>query len=185
MKMSALVAKNSSREMALAVGVAGDRAVGLHVVLELVRIEALGIVEVARCDRRPRRARRPSFDRSTPANDPTLPKPCTIIVEPSRSKPFSLAHSVMQCTTPCPVALSRPSVPPEATGLPVTTPLHALLVHDADRVHVRVHGPRHDLRVGAHVGRGDVVVGADVVAERVNEAARDALQLGLATRCAG
>ena len=26
-------------------------------------------------------------------------------------------------TTPCPVALSRPSVPPEATGLPVTTPL--------------------------------------------------------------
>ena len=58
----------------------------------------------------------------TPANDPTLPKPWMLMVEPSRSKFLSFAHSVMQCTRPCPVALSRPSVPPDATGLPVTTP---------------------------------------------------------------
>jgi hypothetical protein len=37
------------------------------------------------------------------------------------------AHSVMQCTTPWPVAFSRPSVPPDATGLPVTTPRLACL----------------------------------------------------------
>ncbi len=42
---------------------------------------------------------------------------------------------------------------------------------------VRVHHPDHGLGVGAHVGRGDVVVGADVVAEGVGEAAGDALEL--------
>ncbi len=47
-------------------------------------------------------------------------------------------------------------------------------------VHVRVHDPDHDLRGGAHVRRGDVVVRPDVVAERVREAARDAHDLALA-----
>ncbi len=54
--------------------------------------------------------------------EPTLPKPCTSIVEPSRLNPRSFAHSRMQNTSPCPVAFCRPSVPPLATGLPVTTP---------------------------------------------------------------
>ena len=92
------------------------------------------------------------------------------------------AHSVMQCTTPWPVAFSRPSVPPRRDRLAGDDALHGLLVDHADRVHVRVHDPRHRLRVGAHVGRRDVVVGADVRAERVGEAARDALQLGARDR---
>ena len=117
--------------------------------------------------------------------EPTLPKPCTIIVEPSRSKPFSSAHSVMQWTTPCPVAFSRPSVPPRRDGLAGDDALDRLLLHCADRVqYVSItHAMR--LRVGADVGRGDVVLGADVRAERVGEAARDALELVAARPRAG
>ncbi len=80
------------------------------------------------------------------------------------------------------MALVRPSVPPLATGLPVTTPLTICFCAEPDHVGVGVHHPRHGLAVGADVGRGDVVLGADVLAERVGEAARDALQLGARDR---
>ena len=59
--------------------------------------------------------------------EPTFPKPWTDIVEPSSSNAFSFAHSTVQKTAPWPVALARPSVPPLATGLPVTTPLTVCL----------------------------------------------------------
>jgi hypothetical protein len=55
-----------------------------------------------------------------------------------------------------------------------------VLVAAGAPVHVGVHHPHHGLGVGAHVRRGDVVVGADVVTQRVGEAAGDALELGLA-----
>ena len=86
---------------------------------------------------------------------------------------------MMQWTTPLPGRLVAPERSARGDRLAGDDALDALLVHDADRVHVRVHRPRHGLRVGAHVGRRDVVVGADVAAERVDEATRDALQLGL------
>ena len=59
-----------------------------------------------------------------------------------------------------------------------------LIAHHA--VHVRVHEPGHLLRARAHVGRGDVVIGTDVVAELVREATRQAhaLALGESTRVA-
>ncbi len=63
--------------------------------------------------------------------------------------------------------------------------LDALLVAGADHVRVRVHHPRHRLAVRADVGRGDVVLGPDVLTERVREAARDALELVLARPSAG
>ena len=57
--------------------------------------------------------------------------------------------------------------------------LDALLVRSADHVRVRVHHPRHRLAVRADVGRGDVVLGSDVLTERVGEATRDLLELVL------
>src|SRR3569623_2108358 len=42
--------------------------------------------------------------------------------QPSRLKFLSFAHSVMQWTTPWPVASARPCEPPAETLLPVTTP---------------------------------------------------------------
>ncbi len=42
----------------------------------------------------------PSLERMTAVCEPTLPKPCTLIVEPSSVKPRSLAHSRMQKTRP-------------------------------------------------------------------------------------
>src|SRR4029077_4367925 len=56
---------------------------------------------------------------------------------------------------------------------------HGVAIAGADEVHVRVHHPDHGLAVGVHVGRRDVVVRADVAAERGREPARDALELGL------
>jgi len=47
-------------------------------------------------------------------------------------------------------------------------------------VDVGVHHPHHGLSIGAHVGRGDVVVGPDVLAERMGEAAGDPHQLDVA-----
>ena len=55
---------------------------------------------------------------------------------------------------------------------------HALLGDHTDRVHVRVERPGHGLRVRTHVGRGDVVIRADVRPERVEETPRNAAQLG-------
>lgn len=63
----------------------------------------------------------PSFASSIAACDPTLPKPSVAIVAPARSKPCSSAHWRITCTIPWPDARSRPSIPPLATGLPVTT----------------------------------------------------------------
>ena len=60
--------------------------------------------------------------------------------------------------------------------------LDALLVGGADHVRIRVHHPRHRLAVRADVGRGDVVLGSDVLAERVGEAPRDPLELALRDR---
>ena len=65
----------------------------------------------------------PSVARSAAVFEPTLPKPCTMSFLPSRRKRERRAHSQMQCTSPCPVAFSRPKVPPLETGLPVTTPM--------------------------------------------------------------
>ena len=82
----------------------------------------------------------------------------------------------MQWTTPWPVALTRPTVPPLVGGLPVHAH-HGLLADSAHRVHVGVHRPRHDLRVRSHVGGGDVVVWPDIGPQGVDEAPRDALDL--------
>ena len=56
---------------------------------------------------------------------------------------------------------------------------HGVLVLGARAVHVGVHHPDHGLGVGAHVGGGDVILGADVGAEVVGEAAGDPLELRL------
>ena len=53
---------------------------------------------------------------------PTLPKPCTATVAPLRFTSWWRAISWMTYCSPRPVASERPSVPPTATGLPVTTP---------------------------------------------------------------
>ena len=59
---------------------------------------------------------------------PTLPKPCTAIRAPSSFTPtFRMAASPVT-NTPRPVASARPSDPPSATGLPVTTPVAVLPV---------------------------------------------------------
>src|SRR5262249_46019311 len=57
---------------------------------------------------------------------------------------------------------------------------HGVAIAGADDVHVRVHHPDHGLAVGVHVGRRDVVLGADVGAKRRGEPPRDPLELGLA-----
>ena len=51
---------------------------------------------------------------------PTLPKPWMLTVAPERSKPTSSAQCWRQNTTPCPVAFSRPGLPPVSNVLPVT-----------------------------------------------------------------
>ena len=153
--------KNSSRVICLPVRVAGDRAVLCHVVLQPVRVEAFGVVEVAGviADRDERHA---EVARSTAVCEPTLPKPCTISFLPSSSKRVALGpldDAVHQALPGRLLAAERAAAGDRLAG---DDALHGLLDDHADGVHVRVHRPGHDLRVGAHVGRGDVVVGADV-----------------------
>ena len=89
------------------------------------------------------------------------------------SRPMCLAASTPTVNTPRPVASRRPSEPPRSTGLPVTTPVAV-----EPSVHrVRVHHPGHDLLVGVHVGRRDVLVRADDDADLAGVAARHALEL--------
>ncbi len=63
----------------------------------------------------------PPFCMMRAAWEPTFPYPCTMNVEPLMSKPRCFAHTSRQYTRPCPVALSRPTLPPFSTLLPVTT----------------------------------------------------------------
>ncbi len=83
---------------------------------------------------------------------------------------------------PLPRRLRAPHGAAARDGLAGDHTLDALLVRGADHVRVSVHHPRHRLAVRAHVRRGDVVLGADVLAERVREAARDAGELRLRHR---
>lgn len=52
---------------------------------------------------------------------PTFPTPCTATLALCRSSPTRPAASSITCVSPTDVALPRPSDPPIATGLPVTT----------------------------------------------------------------
>ena len=62
----------------------------------------------------------PSSCISRAAQDPTLPKPWTAKRVSAGSRPTSGAASWNTCTTPRPVAASRPYEPSRAIGLPVT-----------------------------------------------------------------
>ena len=66
-----------------------------------------------------------------------------------------------------------PTVPPTTTGLPVTMPG----TEWPDLLGVGVHEPRHLALAGAHVGRRDVLLGADDRDELGGVAAREALEL--------
>ncbi len=64
----------------------------------------------------------PSSLISRAAIEPALPKPWTATVALVRSRFRWRAASTMQYTVPRAVASLRPSEPPRAIGLPVTTP---------------------------------------------------------------
>ena len=54
--------------------------------------------------------------------EPTLPKPCTAIRRPASGRSSFRSAATRQNSAPLAVASSRPSEPPIASGLPVTTP---------------------------------------------------------------
>ena len=83
---------------------------------------------------------------------------------------------------PLPRRLLPAEGPPARHWLAGDDALDHLLLRRPDHVRVGVHHPRHRLAVRADVRRGDVVLGADVLAERVGEAARDPLELELRDR---
>ncbi|MNW56779.1 hypothetical protein D3C74_345190 [compost metagenome] len=56
------------------------------------------------------------------ACEPTLPKPWTATDASDSSRPASASAALVVWTTPCDVAVVRPSEPPTGMGLPVTTP---------------------------------------------------------------
>ena len=60
---------------------------------------------------------------SRAAVEPTLPNPCTATVAPSARIFFFASAQRVTTRQPRPVASLRPSEPPIATGLPVTTPV--------------------------------------------------------------
>ena len=170
----------------LAARVAGDRAVLLDVVLELVRVEALGVVAGSPCDRRRRSSRRRACERMTRGVRADVAEALhdhrrAFEVEAVLLRPLddavddALAGRLRRAR-----ACRR-----DATGLPVTTPFTVCL-STAPTMFMYVSIIHAIVWLfGADVGRGDVVLGADVRAERVGEAARDALELGLARPRAG
>jgi hypothetical protein len=109
--------------------------------------------------------------------EPTLPKPWMENVAPLRSKCASRAHSAMQWTMPWPVGLLAAVRAASGDRLARDHAAAGVRLLGARQAHVRVHHPHHHLGVRPHVGGGDVVLGADVAAERVREAAGDALEL--------
>ena len=71
--------------------------------------------------------------------------------------------------------MSRPSVPPRTSGLPVTISGTGM----ADLLRVGVHEPRHLALAGGDVGRRDVAVGPDDREDLRGVAARHALELAV------
>ncbi len=177
-KMSALVREELFAGDGLAAGVAGDAAVGGDVILQLVGVEALGVGEV------------PAVVADGDGRDAELAEDGggvrAHVAEALDHEGGALEVEVLllgPLGDAVDDALAGGLLAAEGAaagdGLAGDDALDALLVDVADGVGVGVHGPGHGLAVGADVGRGDVKIGADVAAEREEEAAGDALELGL------
>ena len=177
--MCASSEKNSSRVIFDGALVAGDRAGLVDVLAELVRVDALGVGDVAADvadaddDRALLReqARGVAADVAEALDDDVRAVEVEVLV----LRPLGDAvNDALAGRLGAAVAAAG------GDALAGDDAADRVAVAGADDVHVRVHHPDHRLAVGVHVGRRDVEVGADVAAERRGEAARDALELGLA-----
>jgi hypothetical protein len=65
--------------------------------------------------------RAPRAAKISAACEPTLPKPWMATDTSLRAMPASASAADVTCTMPADVAVPRPSEPPTARGLPVTT----------------------------------------------------------------
>ncbi len=130
-----------------------------------------------RSGRRPsprrRRPMAPASETNLAKSEPTLPNPCIATFSPSISRPWRRRVSRRQKKTPRPVASSRPSEPPTASGLPVTTlsTEWPLFIEKVSKIHAITAGRRAD------VGSRDVLLGPDLVHDLGRVAAGHPLEL--------
>ena len=84
----------------------------------------------------------PASEANFANSEPTLPKPWIAILSPSIATPRRVSVSSSEKKTPRPVASSRPSEPPIASGLPVTTlsTEYPLFIENVSKIHAMIAG---------------------------------------------
>src|SRR6185295_16973310 len=159
--------------------VAGDRAGLADVLAELVRVDALGVGDVAAgvADADDHGALLRQEARGVAADVAEALDDDVAAVEVEVAVPGPLGDAVDDALAG---GLGAAVATAGGDALAGDDAAHGVAIAGADDVHVRVHHPDHGLAVGVHVGRRDVVLGADVGAQRRGEPPRDPLELELA-----